>query len=138
MAFWWNFYRTFTSITTRIFRNCCSLYRKKLISGIRISTRPECIDEQILELLKKYNVKSIELGVQSLDDNVLEATGRKYNFSIVEKSTKLIKKYGIELGIQLMVSSTNQLKKTIYLVPKKLFIKSNRIYPTTLSLRIQT
>lgn len=106
---------------------------KKLISGIRISTRPECIDEQILDLLKKYNVKSIELGVQSLDDDVLEATGRKYNFSIVERAAKLIKKYGIELGIQLMVGLPKSTEENDILSAKKAISLSPdiaRIYPT--------
>ena len=54
-----------------------------------------------LNSIKKYGVKTIELGIQSLDDEVLKATGRHYDYEIVKKSCDLIKKYGFTLGVQL-------------------------------------
>ncbi len=72
------------------------------IKGIRISTRPDCIDRDILEQLKKYNVTSIELGCQSLDDDVLKKNLRGHDSLCVEKSAGLIKEYGFELGLQMM------------------------------------
>lgn len=71
--------------------------------GIRISTRPDCIDEEILNLLKKYNVTSIELGAQSMDDNVLFENDRGHTSEDVKNASKLIKSFGFELGLQMMV-----------------------------------
>lgn len=71
-------------------------------SGIRISTRPDCIDEKILEELKRYNVTAIELGCQSMDDEVLALNERGHNAECVAVASKLIKSYGFELGHQMM------------------------------------
>lgn len=73
------------------------------VKSIRISTRPDCIDPTGLDLLAKYGVKLIELGVQSMNDMVLHASGRKYRAQDVEESSRLIKERGFDLGIQLMI-----------------------------------
>lgn len=72
-------------------------------SGIRISTRPDCIDRDILSLLKKYGVTAIELGAQSMSDKVLEANERGHSSADVENAAALIREYGFELGLQMMV-----------------------------------
>lgn len=71
--------------------------------GIRISTRPDCIDDDVLTLLKSYGVTSIELGAQSMSDRVLEANERGHSSADVEKAAALIREYGFELGLQMMV-----------------------------------
>lgn len=71
--------------------------------GIRISTRPDCIDADILELLKRYGVTSIELGAQSMKNSVLTANGRGHTVQAVYDASALIKEYGFELGLQMMV-----------------------------------
>lgn len=71
--------------------------------GIRISTRPDCINNEALSLLKTYGVTSIELGAQSMSDKVLEANERGHSASDVEKASGLIREYGFELGLQMMV-----------------------------------
>lgn len=71
--------------------------------GIRISTRPDCIDEAVLILLKKYGVTSIELGAQSMCDNVLKANDRGHTAADVENACGLIREYGFELGLQMMI-----------------------------------
>lgn len=71
--------------------------------GIRISTRPDCIDGEILMLLKKYGVTAIELGAQSMRDHVLEANQRGHTADDVRKASAMIKEYGFELGLQMMV-----------------------------------
>lgn len=71
--------------------------------GIRISTRPDYIDDEILIILKKYGVTSIELGAQSMSDKVLEANERGHSAEDVRKASLLVKKYGFELGLQMMV-----------------------------------
>ncbi len=73
------------------------------ISGIRLSTRPDCIDDKILDLLKKYGVTTIELGVQSSDDDVLEMNDRGHSFEDVKKASELIKSWDIALGHQMML-----------------------------------
>lgn len=73
-----------------------------VVSEIRISTRPDCIDAEILSMLERYGVKTIELGVQSLDDDVLTASCRGHDSGIVYKAAGLIKKMGFRLGIQTM------------------------------------
>ncbi len=73
------------------------------VSGIRLSTRPDYITDDIIALLKKYNVTTIELGVQSSDDLVLQMNSRGHSFDDVIRATKLIKNSGIALGHQMML-----------------------------------
>ncbi len=104
-----------------------------LNGGIRISTRPDFIDEEILSLLKRYGVRAIELGAQSMDDGVLLLNKRGHTVEDVEKASKLIKEYGFELGLQMMTGlygSTAQkdietARRIIALQPDTV-----RIYPT--------
>lgn len=70
--------------------------------GIRISTRPDFIDEEILQILKTFGVTAIELGAQSMCDEVLLYNERGHTASDVTNASKLIKKYGFELGLQMM------------------------------------
>lgn len=103
------------------------------ISGIRISTRPDCINEEILQFCRKNNVQTIELGIQSFDDLVLQKSERGYSSKTAIKNALLIKKNNFELGIQLMPGlpgfSENSLQNTI---EKTLKINPDfvRIYPT--------
>ena len=63
---------------------------EKKIDGIRISTRPDYIDKRTLKRLKKYKVKTIELGVQSTNDYVLEKCRRGHTYEDVKKASKLM------------------------------------------------
>ncbi len=104
-----------------------------LASGIRISTRPDAIDDEILLLLKEYNVTAIELGAQSLNDRVLKMNNRGHSARDVENASMLIKKHGFELGLQIMTglyaddneSAERTVKKVIEIRPDTV-----RIYPT--------
>lgn len=73
------------------------------VDGIHISTRPDCIDIPTLELLRKYGVKVIELGVQSFDDRVLSLSKRGHDSKAIYRACELIKEYSFSLGIQLMI-----------------------------------
>ena len=73
------------------------------IHSIRISTRPDYIDKKILKRLKKYKVETIELGVQSANDYILKRANRGHSFEDVKKASKLIRKFGFELGHQMMI-----------------------------------
>ncbi len=73
------------------------------VSSIRLSTRPDYINSDILGLLKKYHVKTIELGAQSLDDEVLLLSKRGHTSDDVLKAAQLIKANGFDLGLQMMI-----------------------------------
>ena len=68
-----------------------------------MSTRPDYINEEVLALAKKYNVKTIELGLQSADDGVLALNERGHTFEDTVKASKMIKESGISLGLQMMI-----------------------------------
>ena len=103
------------------------------VNGIRISTRPDAIDKEVLEILKSYGVTSIELGAQSMDDEVLKANLRGHTSADVENASRLIKEYGFELGLQMMTGlyldtdekAIQTAQKIIDLAPATV-----RIYPT--------
>lgn len=71
-------------------------------NGIRCSTRPDCIDKEILDILKYYGMTAIELGAQSMNDSVLLANHRGHSAEDVKRSSAMIKEYGFELGLQMM------------------------------------
>lgn len=103
------------------------------VNGIRISTRPDCIDEDVLDVLKKYGVTSIELGAQSMDDEVLRANFRGHTAEDVENASRLIKSYGFELGLQMMTGLYLDTDEKAVETAKKLIALSPdtvRIYPT--------
>ncbi len=104
-----------------------------LIDKIHLSTRPDYINEEILDNLKRYDVDVIELGVQSFDDEVLRLSERGHDSNIVYKSCELIKAYGFTLGIQLMVGLPgDSLEKAVYSAREAVKIGPAiaRIYPT--------
>ena len=103
------------------------------VKGIRISTRPDAIDGEILEFLKSRGVTSIELGAQSMDDEVLEANLRGHTAQDVANASKLIKEYGFELGLQMMTGLYRDTdEKAIETAKKLIELKpaTVRIYPT--------
>ncbi len=74
------------------------------VSSIRLSTRPDYIDEEILDLLKKHHVTNIELGIQSFSDPVLNACQRGHTAKDSERACRLIKAYGFSLTGQMMTA----------------------------------
>ena len=106
--------------------------KKGKVESIRISTRPDCIDKETLKRLKKYKVKTIELGVQSANDYILKKANRGHTFENVKKASKMIRWNGFQLGHQMMVGlpestridEINTAKALIKLKPKMV-----RIYP---------
>lgn len=72
------------------------------VSGIRVSTRPDYINEDALRLIKSHGVKTVELGVQSLDGDVLRLSGRGHTAEDSLRAAALVKDNGLELGIQIM------------------------------------
>ena len=106
--------------------------KDKKVNSIRISTRPDAIDKDILKMLKKYHVKTIELGVQSMNNYILKVSKRGHTVEDVKKASKLIKWHGFILGHQMMVGlpesnrqdEINTAKEIIKLKPKIV-----RVYP---------
>ena len=76
---------------------------ERRFAGIRISTRPDCIDREVLDILRENGVTAIELGAQSMSDKVLAANERGHTAEDVRRASGLIKEYGFELGLQMMV-----------------------------------
>lgn len=72
------------------------------VNSIRCSTRPDCVDQAVCDFLVEYGVKTVELGVQSLDDDVLRQARRGHNALDCEKAFRMLENGGIEVGIQLM------------------------------------
>ena len=109
-----------------------SYVKKGLVGAIRISTRPDYINRNILDTMKKYNVKTIELGVQSMDNEILTLSKRGHTALDVVNASKLIHEYGIVLGHQIMIglpgstreSEVYTIKECLKLQPQQL-----RIYP---------
>ncbi len=103
------------------------------IKNIRISTRPDYISEKILDILKRYNVQNIELGAQSLNEDVLAFSKRGHTVKDVEKASELIRNYGFSLGLQMMIGlpldSVEKSKETAKKI-LDLGAESTRIYPT--------
>lgn len=103
------------------------------VKSIRISTRPDYINEKILDILKQYNVRDIELGAQSLNEEVLAFAKRGHAVKDVENASRLIKDYGFSLGLQMMIGlpldSVERSKETAKKI-LELGAKSTRIYPT--------
>ena len=101
--------------------------------GIRISTRPDAINEDVLEILKEYKVTSIELGAQSTDEQVLLLNHRGHTSDDIIKASKLIKENGFSLGLQMMTgllgdTSEKSLKTAEDII--SLRPETVRIYPT--------
>ena len=106
-----------------------------VFKGIRISTRPDCIDDEVLALLKEYGVTSIELGAQSMDNSVLELNNRGHKAEDVVNSSKRIKEFGFSLGLQMMTGLYgSDFDKDIKTAESFITLKPDtvRIYPTVI------
>ena len=108
-------------------------YLKNRISGIRLSTRPDYIDLEILKMLKDYGVTNIELGAQSMDDEVLRRSGRGHDAAVVFEASQMILDFGFELGLQMMLGlpgdNAEKSMETAYAIVRA-GATETRIYPT--------
>jgi len=103
------------------------------IEAVMLSTRPDYISEKILDNLQRYKVETIELGVQSLDDEVLRLSGRGHSVADVEKSAALILKKGFKLGLQMMIGlPEDSFEKTMKTAQDIINLGAHftRVYPT--------
>ena len=102
------------------------------IKGIRLSTRPDYIDREILDILKEYGVTAVELGAQSFCDDVLALSRRGHTAKDIENASKLIKEYGFSLVLQLMTGLPGDTREKTMFTAKsaaELVPDAVRIYP---------
>ena len=103
------------------------------IDRIHLSTRPDAINDRILENLAEHGADIIELGVQSFDEEVLRKSARGHDADIVFRSAEMIHRYGFTLGIQLMTGLPgDSYEKCMFSVEQTIRVKPEiaRIYPT--------
>ena len=104
-----------------------------LIDGVRLSTRPDYIDDIVLDRLEKYGVTTIELGVQSLDEEVLNTSNRGHDIITVETACALISERNFKMGLQMMIGLPGDtFEKALQTMDKIISLKPDmvRIYPT--------
>lgn len=109
-----------------------SYLEKGTVQGIRLSTRPDYISEEGLHLLKKYGVTTIELGAQSLDDEVLTRAARGHTAEDIEMASRMIASFGFRLGLQMMIGLPGDtLEKSVFTAKRILELEAceTRIYP---------
>jgi len=107
--------------------------RSQSIQGIRISTRPDYINAQNLKLLKQYGVTHIELGAQSLVDEVLRASARGHSVDDVAKASEMILAHDFVLGLQMMIGLPEDNPERSMETAQKIVAfgaAETRIYPT--------
>ena len=103
------------------------------VEAIRLSTRPDYIDEEILSILKRYGVKTIELGLQSMDRDVLMASKRGHTAERAELACRMVKEWGFRLIGQMMIglpSSNIEKEKATAKRICELGADGARVYPT--------
>lgn len=103
------------------------------LRSIRLSTRPDCIDEDILRMLKSYGVQTIELGAQSMCDDVLRLSKRGHTADDVKNAATMIKAAGFSLILQMMTGLPGDTREKSLLTARRLAGMAPdgvRIYPT--------
>lgn len=103
------------------------------VHWLRLSTRPDAIEEENLRFLLSMGVKTIELGAQSLNDKVLFASARGHSSGEVRKAALTLHRYGFELGLQLMPGLPEDNRETfLQTVDGSIGLRPDfvRLYPT--------
>ena len=105
------------------------------IDSIRLSTRPDAIDETVLARLKRFGVETVELGAQSMDDEVLRLSGRGHTAKDVVRSSEAVKAAGFRLILQMMTGLPgDSAEKDVETAKKLIALRPDgvRIYPTVI------
>lgn len=104
-----------------------------LLDSIRISTRPDALSDEILETLKKFGVKTIEVGVQSLSDDVLLQSKRGHTAEDSVTALRRLREWGFEVGAHLMIGLPGDtIDSFLHTIHRILELKPDfvRIHPT--------
>jgi len=127
---------TFTSLPPELQMGFLDPVQKHIeagrVSGIRLSTRPDAVSADVLSLLKERNVNCIELGVQSMSDDVLRASRRGHTARDVENASRMINAEGFILGHQMILGLPSSAKEDEYFTARRareLGARQVRIYP---------
>lgn len=121
------------ALMTRLCDTAYDYVKKGLVASIRLSTRPDYIDQDILDILKERGVTNIELGIQSMSQKVLDASKRGHTVNDTVNACKLIVDKGFTLGGQMMIGLPGSTyEDEIYTAEQivSLGAKEARIYPT--------
>ena len=105
------------------------------LSSVRLSTRPDAIDAVTLDRLRRFGVKTVELGAQSMDDEVLRRSGRGHSAAQTEEAARQVKAAGFELILQMMTGLPGDTKvKTVETSERLIALKPDgvRVYPTVI------
>ena len=105
------------------------------LSSLRLSTRPDAVDMAVLERLRRYGVRTIELGAQSMDDRVLALAGRGHTAADVERAARLVKDEGFELILQMMTGLPGDTEEGALATADRLLAlrpDGVRLYPTVI------
>ncbi|MBQ7719169.1 MAG: radical SAM protein [Clostridia bacterium] len=98
---------SFTGIGDRLMTSLLDIAQEFISGGtvgsIRLSTRPDMIDGHILGILSRYSVRTIELGIQSVDDRVLSASNRGHAAAVSYEACRMVREYGFDLVGQMMI-----------------------------------
>jgi histone acetyltransferase (RNA polymerase elongator complex component) len=116
-----------------LLHHCEPFLNEGIVHSLRVSTRPDAIFPECLQILTAHRVATVELGVQSMADEVLKTSLRGYGKERVKEAVRELQKEGLEVGIQLMIGlpgdSAEQFTATVEEV-----IQLNphfvRLYPT--------
>jgi len=95
-----------------LLRMAGALINKGVVHSIHISTRPDDIDGPWLDTLKKMGVRAIEIGAQSMDDEVLLQSGRGHTAQHVRQAVAILKEKGFEAGVHLMAGLPGDSRET--------------------------
>jgi histone acetyltransferase (RNA polymerase elongator complex component) len=104
-----------------------------LVHDVRISTRPDNIDNEHLDILKRFGVTTVEIGAQSLVDEVLSLSNRGHSSSDVMNAMEVLKDWGFKTGIHLMVGLPGDSRSGFeYTISETIALKPDmvRIHPT--------
>ena len=105
------------------------------IDSIRLSTRPDAIDDTVLARLRRYGVETVELGAQSMDDGVLRLSGRGHTAADVARASALVRAAGFELILQMMTGLPgSDDEKDVETARRLIALKPDgvRVYPTVI------
>jgi histone acetyltransferase (RNA polymerase elongator complex component) len=106
--------------------------REGAVAAIRLSTRPDYVDGDTVSFLRRHNVSIVELGVQSLDDAVLEACNRGHSAARSIRSVRLLQEGGFRVGVQLMLGLPLQTQGSLMRTVREVAVLQPdfvRIYP---------
>ncbi|MBR6633736.1 MAG: radical SAM protein [Clostridia bacterium] len=120
------------SLMTQLLEIANEYIEKGLADSVRLSTRPDYIDGEILDILEQYKVKSIELGIQSMNDRVLAMNKRGHTAEASRRAMELISKRGFGLTGQMMTGMYGSSPEDEVMTAEEIckYADSARIYPT--------